>query len=585
MYLRRYPSSLHPPSAPTTPTSPSFPSSPSKLSSFKHLLGDPPPSPGLPSLIPRHGKTPPSFRYRYQLRVLIWMVLGAGVLYALAFSQLRLKRSSHIINYETNDGQSYEIVGEDVLPDHPSPVMVTDAHGKARWTVFIPANASFPLAPKEYQELCAHSTEMSQHVAQMKSHASHKWHFTYRHADTNFLDVHEAARQGLLPDESSRAAAGKEAGSLANLAQQQAITSPKVCDRSLTFVLESEEAGLGNTLMQLWMAYGFAKKENRAFFIEDKHWAYGKYETLFSPPPKPSCLPPPTSQILPCPSHAAHLVISAATIKNTILSDSYRDFRKADSTHQSNIFALMRDGYESLFHLITDDAKYLKERVESFSKSVTHKGGIIIGVHVRHGDRHPYEFQYAENYIPLHRYMSTARELISSAANNTGKKDLSGKRYSQILIASDDPEVYDSDEVESAQRAQERISMATKKAVDAAAGGNAKRGVDDSIGFEGGFFKDIFWSLGANGGKSAPNSVNQGRPLPASGDTLKVRELLARAYLLDLAVMGQASDAVVCGYSAAGCRILAVMMGWNKAIVRGGWHNIDGAWGWKDIEW
>jgi len=63
-----------------------------------------------------------------------------------------------------------------------------------------------------------------------------------------------------------------------------------------------------------------------------------------------------------------------------------------------------------------------------------------------------------------------------------------------------------------------------------------------------------------------------------------MRVLLGRAYLLDLAVLGQA-DRIVCGVSSNTCRILAVMMGWDKAIEKGMWRNIDGDFDWGDIVW
>lgn len=46
----------------------------------------------------------------------------------------------------------------------------------------------------------------------------------------------------------------------------------KICERSLTYILESPDAGLGSTLMGLWMSYGLAKKEGRGFFIDDSNW-------------------------------------------------------------------------------------------------------------------------------------------------------------------------------------------------------------------------------------------------------------------------------------------------------------------------
>jgi hypothetical protein len=45
-----------------------------------------------------------------------------------------------------------------------------------------------------------------------------------------------------------------------------------VCEKSLTFVMETHDAGLGKTLMMLWTAYGLAQKEGRAFFVDDSRW-------------------------------------------------------------------------------------------------------------------------------------------------------------------------------------------------------------------------------------------------------------------------------------------------------------------------
>jgi hypothetical protein len=34
-----------------------------------------------------------------------------------------------------------------------------------------------------------------------------------------------------------------------------------------------------------------------------------------------------------------------------------------------------------------------------------------------------------------------------------------------------------------------------------------------------------------------------------------------------------------------GCKLLAVMMGWENAIVKGRWVNIDGDFEWKGVAW
>ena len=64
---------------------------------------------------------------------------------------------------------------------------------------------------------------------------------------------------------------------------------------------------------------------------------------------------------------------------------------------------------------------------------------------------------------------------------------------------------------------------------------------------------------------------------------MRLRELIGRAYMMDLAVLGQASDVIICTVSAAGCRLLAVTMGWEKAMEKGNWANIDGNYGWTGV--
>lgn len=65
---------------------------------------------------------------------------------------------------------------------------------------------------------------------------------------------------------------------------------------------------------------------------------------------------------------------------------------------------------------------------------------------------------------------------------------------------------------------------------------------------------------------------------------MRLRELVGRAYLLDLSVIGKA-DAVVCTVSSTSCRLLAIMLGWESAIKKTRWRNVDGDFDWKGIVW
>lgn len=154
---------------------------------------------------------------------------------------------------------------------------------------------------------------------------------------------------------------------------------------------------------------------------------------------------------------------------------------------------------------------------------------------------------------------------------------------SKILLASDDPEVYEAPELLPALRAQSRILLASKSTLDAAQGLSTSTSypnkfVEGNVGWEGGFFSNVFWGLGDTAaGSAAARGVRVERK-KLGEQSLTLRELVARAYLLDLKVLGSA-DGVVCGISSVGCRLLGVMIGW-EGVVNGRWKNVDGGFGW-----
>jgi hypothetical protein len=145
-------------------------------------------------------------------------------------------------------------VGADSLPDEPSAIVVVNERGKTRWTVSIPRNASFPLRQAQYREICEQTGEIGRELRRVDGKKDKG--MGYYHRDWHFLDVKEAQRKGLLPKDEE----GDGEGGL------------PVCEKSLTYVMETEDAGMGNTLLGMWMAYGLALKEGRAFFVDDTRW-------------------------------------------------------------------------------------------------------------------------------------------------------------------------------------------------------------------------------------------------------------------------------------------------------------------------
>jgi hypothetical protein len=370
----------------------------------------------------------------------------------------------------------------------------------------------------------------------------------------------------------------------------EAESPTDICERSLTFAMDTEDASFGKTLLMLWLSYGLAKKEGRAFFIDDTRWPYGKYSSYFAPPIQ-NCSPPPAHLVLPCPHQARHLVVSAATARWTFGSALEKEFtqeRRHGAERSKPIFDLIRTGYEELFRLVGEDASYARSRSSSMKEDAASHHGSVVGMQVRRGDLHPHEYQFSRDYLPLERYAKAARSLFRSLLPSG--EDEAGDftavveyTHSPLLLASDDPDIFTSTELAQTAapftltKSQERIVLATKAALDKASpvkpirepGSAYVKHVDENSGWEGGFYSRLFYSAGSPRGSKT-----------VSEQAMRMRELVGRAYLMDLAILGE-SDGVVCGVSSAACRILGVMLGWD-AVATGRWVNVDDGrpWSW-----
>ncbi|KAI0196885.1 hypothetical protein F4808DRAFT_303583 [Astrocystis sublimbata] len=569
-------------------------SSTSSRFNFNHLkFNSPPPSPGLPALVPRKRKSS-SARARPSrvFKLLAWAAILATVL-LLVKALIYGGRQIPVASWVFQDREEYETVQQDELPEAPAPIVVTDRRGKSKWTVSIPPESKFPLSMNEYSSLCAKCNEAAAHVKELhgKSQLPQQTPHDYYHEDPYFIDVRDAERKGLLPGLGGKANA--QGGHLVGTG----MADMETCSTSMTFVLESSDAGLGPTLMMLWTAYGLAQKENRAFFIEDSRWAYGQYADMFKSWPVQNCKPPPRHQMIPCPRNAKHLIVSAATASTTF-GDSfmaeYEGYKSSGINQERGVYDLARTGYEALFHLNDDDRPYVTDRVKEIKKKAAvpqgnYNDGTIVGVHVRQGDLHPLEYQYNGAYVPLDQYAQRFQEIIEERHNHStplGGEDIIAKQYSFMVVASDNPDVYEADEFKNSPRAQELIKLAGKQHAESA---NIDRSmmrkfVDEAFGWEGGFFASMFWNLGRTTTHNE-DGVEEKPDLPdeVSADAMRLRGLVGRAYTMDLAVLAEASDTVICTMSAMGCRLLAVMMGWDKAMAQENWVNIDGDYTWTGI--
>ncbi|KAI0016451.1 hypothetical protein F4780DRAFT_681974 [Xylariomycetidae sp. FL0641] len=567
---------------------------------FDHLIYSPPPSPGLPALVPRPRRSSGTPRPSRVLRVLAW-VAGLLLLFVAGRTVVQKKGRVPVVTWAFDNQEDYEMIGQYELPDFPTPIAVTDRHGKSKWTVSIPPTYDFPLTAKEYADICAKCHEVAAHVRELHghSHPSQQAQTNYYYKDPYFLDVGDAEKRGLLPGVAKASLRSRDGPSVG--LEESNSAGNGVCKTSLTFVLETTDAGIGPTLMMLWTAYGLAQKENRAFFIDDSRWAYGNYTDIFEAPPVPECNPPPAHEMLPCPHNARHLVVSAATASDTFGNSFNREFEnlhKNDIRRERPLYDLARAGYEALFHLNAEDQEYVEQRTKELRAKTrvpigihgNYDDGTIVGVHVRHGDLHPYEYQYNGAYIPLNVYAQRGQEVIEDHYNYSrplGGEDIVAKSQSFMVVASDDPDVYEAEDFLMSFRAQERIKLASKENMEKEDQDRTvmHKFVDETFGWEGGFFATMFWNLGrstTHNADSAEAADDETTYVP-SAETLRLRGLIGRAYMMDLAVLGQGSDTVICTMSAMGCRILAVVMGWEKAIDEGRWINIDGDYQWTGL--
>ncbi|EAQ93416.1 hypothetical protein CHGG_01651 [Chaetomium globosum CBS 148.51] len=587
-------------------------SSTSSRFAFNHLVFSPPPSPGLPSLSPPAKKPKrklfgiirPLRVLRYAIRLLSVVVVFFVALEVLTrfFGESTPTPTEHARSVQKEVEPETGMVSQKEAPDFPTPIVVTDNRGRAKWTVSIPPGSEFPLRMNQYVDMCLKCRQVAARTRHLRSHGHglHQVSFGFGSDPADdFIDVQEAEKAGYF------AGAQKYAGEFARGGE----AGKAACKKSLTFVLESSDAGLGKTLMMLWIAYGLAEKERRAFFIDDTRWAYGKFTALFQSPPVPECSAPPSHEILPCPRHARHLVTSAATMDvlfGSLTESADPPSESHDRALRKTQFGLARRGYEALAQMNKEDGEYVDSRVrelidmKAVPKSKGHRNGLAVGVHIRRGDRHPLEFQYRHSYLPLNLYTDTAYEIIESQFNHTSAGLFAGssspeeaaaaKEQSIVLLASDDPMVYESAELAgTASRAQERIKLASKQNIQSTNQDKSvmRKFVDETFGWEGGFFAAMFWNLGVSSAHAtaAPDATIPGDAVAPSAEALRLRSLVGRAYMMDLTVLADASDVVVCTVSAVGCRLLAVMMGWESAMDEGNWVNIDGGYGWLGLEW
>jgi hypothetical protein len=216
----------------------------------------PPLSPGLPSILSSkdglRSRTKSSKRstQSYWRQIAYPLLAFCAVLYLILRGFLWFYGDS-----QQNFG--FDLVDQSHLPEGPTALIIHDDKGDKKWTVWIPPELPFPLKSWDYAEICAQTDQLKQDLSGPASLFGKKPTYYTKHS--KFVDVQEAIYTGLLP---------RPAEQLSG----DVINHKSVCKRSLTFVMETDDAGMGNSLLALWLAYGLAQKESRAFFVDDSKW-------------------------------------------------------------------------------------------------------------------------------------------------------------------------------------------------------------------------------------------------------------------------------------------------------------------------
>ncbi|KAG0635758.1 hypothetical protein HOY80DRAFT_926728 [Tuber brumale] len=388
------------------------------------------------------------------------------------------------------------------------PTLLDYGEGNQKWTWKLPANLGGLLRPQVYGEMCRATRRASDAAAGHGRHAHHGYYWV----DEHFLNPRvedEAALRG-------------------------------VCERSLTYMLDSSDPGLGGILLGLWSAYGLAMSENRTFFVDDSNWSWGTYATYFLPK-KPTCRPPPPNLVIPCLNQVPHLLVAHSTTSATFghaFTDFFEDARKMRVQRQHKIFALARSGYESLFRLRLSPAD--EEAVEVRKKQVREERGNekVLAAQIRRGDGKDKAFEWrGTGHVPVSRYADLISAASAAAGGNT-----------TVLLSSDDPEIYSLPEFANYTPAQPIPPSPSTRSL-----------------LPGGWTRQAFESARASGSEAVAD--------------------LAREYFRDVKILGETAGGLFCGGNGNTCRVLAVIMGWQTAVEEEGWVNVDDGRGWFGIDW
>jgi hypothetical protein len=225
--------------------------------------------------------------------------------------------------------------------------------------------------------------------------------------------------------------------------------SADVCLTTITYQLDGT-VGLFADLALLAQAAALARERNRTFFVDDTYWNRGKWTDhfedvhLLQPGHEPGCKAPPPNELVPCPRHARHWVISSKTAKyhfshsfmNQYENGYGKSINRLNKIYQHAEVSFLETIRPNEFNsrLIMAARSELKDLIMAESDQTLPVN--YVGVHIRRGDRRPMSWRYKDGYVPADKYLAgvtSTFERLDPARSSAGSQPLFA------YLASDSP--------------------------------------------------------------------------------------------------------------------------------------------------
>ncbi|KAI8449369.1 hypothetical protein BY996DRAFT_4589314 [Phakopsora pachyrhizi] len=233
----------------------------------------------------------------------------------------------------------------------------------------------------------------------------------------------------------------------------------KICEKTLTYLLD-DDYGFAFHLNAITMAAALAKSDSRSFFISDSQWDRGTWGKYFKPSTEVKCRPPPPDEMRGCPRTTKHWIITSAILAyhfspqefgvafgNEDASDEVleEDVKGIIPYQRQPIFEMARKSFFELFilnDLIREIIYQTKQEIidsNIWGSKKNNKLSPYISVHIRKGDRHPFDPSHKLDYLPVTDYV----DAINSTWNILRQSDSTLPDSPNVYLASDTPLILD----------------------------------------------------------------------------------------------------------------------------------------------